>query len=128
MIINRLDAEDAAALLELWNIDQPKVELADMTPEIINEQYRRAARRCHPDLGGKPQEFVAVDRAKHVLLGWLARQPEAAAKALQPRRCPDCEGKGYIKRHRGFTAALRVQCAKCKGHGELDVEEEKTNT
>jgi DnaJ-class molecular chaperone len=127
VIVSRTKASDALFLLSLWNIDQPPIELDDHTVDTINDWYKRAARRTHPDIGGSAEEFAAVDRAKHVLLKWLERQ---AAAPPPPHggvsECPRCHGERHVYLWKGVRK-LRVQCPTCKGNGEIYDEREKEN-
>jgi DnaJ-class molecular chaperone len=122
MIVSRKMAEQACETLG-WGSETLD---GGITPEGISSQYRLTAKRVHPDTeGGSMEEFVAVDRAKHVLLEWLKRQPDAP---LPPHGgvtvCPRCEGRAYIMSQRAFRA-MRVQCPTCRGAGEIGVEQEK---
>lgn len=98
----------------------------------VKAHYRAAARTAHPDGGGTPEKFAAVDRAKHVLLHWLAQQARAGgAPKLEAERCDHCLGNGYVVRkgQQGFkVTSLRVQCRKCRGTGELGVEHDEGET
>lgn len=86
----------------------------------VLEAYRSCARETHPDAGGSVEAFAAVDRAKHVLLEWLKKSP-APAEPAHGTKCNQCGGAGFIMRHRGLRA-MRMQCPRCRGMGETDVE------
>ena len=68
------------------------------TPEEIKQAFRRLAAKHHPDRGGSAQEFARVRRAYE--------------KALKPRKCPECQGRGHIRVKEGaFTK--KVPCPTC---------------
>lgn len=92
--------------------------LAGLDMESAKQMYRDAARRSHPDAGGKAEDFAAVDRAKHVLLEWLKREPEARP-IHKPTVCYRCDGKGFVTQQRAWRS-MRVQCPECRGAGDLD--------
>lgn len=69
----------------------------DATPEQIRAAYRRAAMRHHPDRGGSPEAFQAVQNAY---------------TALQKRVCSECEGKGFVSTRRGFFVSKKP-CPNC---------------
>lgn len=117
MIITRKMADEAATVLEL--------PAEDWTVELVNACYRSAAKRAHPDMGGSAEAFAKVDRAKHVLLGWLERLAgEQPAPPHAVRTCHKCEGRGHVMSQRAFRQ-MRVQCPTCRGTGDLDYEHEK---
>jgi DnaJ-class molecular chaperone len=120
MIVTRKMAEDAWRVILSWlpeglteNPPPPTTE------DEVRASYRAASKRAHPDGGGDPAAFAAVDRAKHVLLEWL-KKPRPA-EVPHGEKCDRCAGKGFMMSQRGFRA-LRVQCARCRGTGELGVE------
>lgn len=119
MIVSRKDAEAACEALG-WGRETLD---SGMTAEGVAAQYRLVAKATHPDGGGSMEQFVAVDRAKHVLLEWLKRKP-AALPPHHGERCPKCDGRGFVDSQRGFRA-MRVSCPLCRGTGELGVEQEK---
>jgi curved DNA-binding protein CbpA len=47
------------------------------TAEQVRQAFRRAARRTHPDLGGRREEFEAVRSAYVTLLAQACRDPYA---------------------------------------------------
>lgn len=125
MIVSRKAYEEAVALLLPYWPD----ELSTAHPldkERVTIMYRLAARHLHPDRGGSAEAFAAVDRAKHVLLHWLAR---AEAQEDKPHggvsKCPRCDGRGYMELRNGFKAPLRKQCPTCNGNGEIFDEKDK---
>lgn len=109
MIVSRKMAEAAAAELGLAlheTLDDQTVALA----------YRAMARVVHPDVGGSAEAFAAVDRAKHVLLGWLERST-GPAPAAAGGKCATCAGKGHVTVQRGFKSHW-IMCGACKGSGD----------
>lgn len=132
MIVNRQAAQESWDLIRghmsrnaYQDHDIPvggSVDLA--TEELVNKAYRQASRMVHPDAGGDAETFARVDRAKHVLLGWLARQPETVDAALGGL-CTDCNGTGHVKMQRAWGPALRKQCPRCRGTGDTNYEHEK---
>jgi hypothetical protein len=94
-----------------------------LTAEAVAVAFKQAAKVAHPDAGGSMEAFVAVDRAKHVLLAWLAK-PQSGPAPAHGEPCPRCTGKGFILSQRAFRA-MRLSCPMCRGTGELNVEQEK---
>jgi len=126
MIVNRSHAEEAFALL---NDGSLAPTLDGLLEQQVKELYREACKTAHPDaVGGSIEKFAAVDRAKHVLLHWLAKQADKPAVALMGAACDNCTGKGYVEKtsQRGFKlTTLRAQCRKCNGTGEEGVEHDR---
>lgn len=120
MIVNRAHAEEASKELLVHALF-----LQGITAEQVNEAYRSRARETHPDAGGDAADFARVDRAKHILLEWLKRNPESAAPAALGGQCPRCEGNGYVNIQRGFRA-MRMQCPRCHGTGDADYTPDRT--
>jgi DnaJ-class molecular chaperone len=95
-------------------------------PESVGVAYKQACKRAHPDTGGSQEEFVAVDRARHVLLAWLERQADAPVPAHGgAAECPRCHGAGRIMMHRGVRQ-MPMQCPACQGNGEIYDDREST--
>lgn len=121
MIVSRKMAEDAALIFG-FDIDSGL-----LAADQINAAYRAEAKKAHPDLGGSPEAFAAVDRAKHILLAWLERQGDS--EPTKPHGgvtvCPRCDGRGFLELRRGFAAPLRRQCPTCTGSGEIYDEKDK---
>lgn len=67
------------------------------TREEINLAYKRARRKHHPDAGGTPEQFHAVQKAYET----LCRGP-----------CPDCGGKGFIRVRNGIFSSME-SCPIC---------------
>jgi DnaJ-class molecular chaperone len=119
VIITRKQALEAAAVFGF--------DLASgaLDAQQVTAAYKTQAKLVHPDVGGSAEAFAAVDRAKHVLLHWLARQEEPQASAAPAlRTCPPCGGRGFVISQRAFRQ-MRVQCPTCRGTGDLDYEHEK---
>jgi DnaJ-class molecular chaperone len=114
MFVSEKMAREAADLLAF-----PNLEAVDV--DGVKDHYRVAARGCHPDAGGSAEVFVQVDRAKHVLLAWLARAPQAAPAHVM-RSCARCDGRGYMVLSSGLPGrpGLRRQCPECHGSGDAD--------
>lgn len=95
------------------------------TAADVNAAYRVKARDAHPDAGGSAEQFVQLDRAKHILLGWLKRRKVTTAKATaHAAKCKRCDGTGITSSHKGFRT-MRMQCGACRGTGEQDYEHDK---
>lgn len=116
MLVTETMAREAAELLlltwgERWNVDN------------VSAAYRYLSKKAHPDLGGSAEAFVALDRAKCVLLEWLKKQPAAPTEHTK-RDCPDCDGKGhFVQASKQFgNKGLRRQCPRCHGSGDLDLD------
>ena len=69
----------------------------EATDDEIRAAYKRAAMKHHPDRGGSPEAFQAV---------------QDASAALQNRVCPDCGGKGFTTTRQGFFVS-KTPCPKC---------------
>lgn len=128
MIVSSRMAEEAWGTLLAYEfpgerVGSPMPESAD----VVNFSYRKAAKNAHPDAGGSPEAFAAVDRAKHVLLHWLARKEDQAERPHGGvSKCPRCLGKGYLEAQaRAFAAPMRKQCPTCQGNGEIYDEKDK---
>lgn len=119
MIVNRKMAEEAMARLEIVGID-----LDQLTIEWVKGAYRVAVQYSHPDKGGSVEDFAAVDRAKHVLLEWLGKE-QPARPVHKPDVCPRCDGRGFVAQQRAWRA-MRMQCPRCRGAGDLDTEHEES--
>lgn len=116
MIVSRKMAEEAAALLD--------VHFGTLSEAAVNMNYRARAKAAHPDSPtGSAEAFVAVDRAKHVLLAWLERTPERPTVGAGTV-CSRCAGKGFVELHRGFRT-MRAVCLACRGSGDMETEHEK---
>lgn len=130
MIVSRKMAEEAWALLMPYSfhpattVDRPPAFDA-LTDKLVDRSYKVGAMVKHPDKGGSPEEFVALDRAKHMLLAYLAKQgqSEGAKPHGGVTPCQKCNGTGRIALQRGFKQ-MQVQCPGCKGNGELYDERE----
>lgn len=128
MIVSRKMAEAAWRVMLSWMPDglteNPPMPT---TEEEVKVSYRTASKRAHPDGGGDPAAFAAVDRAKHVLLHWLERskrdEPQTAGAGTE---CTRCAGTGHVESRRAWRS-MRVQCPLCRGTGCLDAEHEKSN-
>ncbi len=72
----------------------------DATKEEIQEAYRRARRRAHPDHGGTPEAFLAVQDAYDKVM------------KLSPCGNPKCDGKGFIREKSGAFIYRRL-CPNC---------------
>lgn len=93
----------------------------------VLELYKVQAKRTHPDMGGTPEAFAAVDRAKHVLLHWLERAgPAVEVPHGDVQECLRCKGKGYTMQQRAFRQ-MRMQCPSCRGTGEIYDREESAD-
>lgn len=116
MIVNEKMAEEARAELEI------APPLGNFDADFVQTMYKLRAMEHHPDRGGTTEKFIAIDRAKHVLLEWLKRQTPAATPDHGPRRkCHMCDGKGFVMSQRGWRQ-LRTSCGACRGTGDLDTE------
>ncbi len=76
-------------------------EVLGVSPEATDDEiraaYKRAAMKHHPDRGGSPEAFQAV---------------QDAYAALQNRVCPGCGGKGFTTTRQGFFVS-KTPCPKC---------------
>lgn len=120
MIVSRKMAEEAAAV---FGFD---IASGLLDAQAVHAAYRTEAKRAHPDAGGTPEAFAAVDRAKHILLAWLDKQErlDTIKSHGGVTVCPRCSGDRRIVLQRGFRQ-MQVQCPTCQGNGELYDEKEK---
>lgn len=112
MIVSRQMAEDAASVL--------RMQLDDATEIMVNTAYKSMAKVCHPDKpDGDAVKFMQIDRAKCILLKWLARPtPTPPPDAYIPiDACLQCAGKGRRTVQRGFRS-MTIVCGSCRGTGE----------
>lgn len=127
MIVSAKQAQEA------WNLLRPysTIENGDLmqatnhehAEDVVRDAYRQAARVTHPDKGGTAEAFAAVDRAKHVLLAWLAR-PQPTQTDHKKKPCDYCGGLGhvYTQGTRPGSQGLRRTCPKCRGSGDADID------
>jgi hypothetical protein len=131
VIINHKEAEAAWKLLrqwarlsdECWDAEAI-VPLEGRNLTEITGAYRAAVKYTHPDRGGKMVDFVAVDRAKHLLAKWLERKP-AADTTFRKVNCAPCGGRGRVTIRRGF-ASMTIVCGRCRGSGDAQYEPDVT--
>ena len=116
MTVTENTARDAARELNL--------KFPEFDAEGVASAYRKLAKLAHPDQGGSLEAFVAIDRAKCILLAWIERNPEPKPSPGAGTKCLVCDGKGFVMQQRAWRA-LRVQCGACRGTGDLDSEHEK---
>lgn len=43
----------------------------ELTPDVVNMQYRKLSKSCHPDVGGSQEAFIKINRAKDKLMAYL---------------------------------------------------------
>jgi DnaJ-class molecular chaperone len=84
----------------------------------IAAAYRRLAKSAHPDAGGDAAEFVALDRAKCILLQWLKTKPRKI-EVLMKEDCPNCKGKGRVVIRKRF-GSMTITCGRCYGTGDAN--------
>ena len=72
----------------------------EATPTELRAAYRRACMQHHPDRGGSPETFHAI---------------QLAYRALNRRGCPECNNKGFITTRTGLFAK-RIPCPNCWRH------------
>ena len=71
------------------------------TSDEVKQAYRNKARLLHPDLGGDPAEFAALN----------ASYKEALHVALH-RPCPECGGSKKITKTVGWSS-IQLTCPRC---------------
>ncbi len=124
MIVTEKMAQDAWRVLLSWTPGGlPENPPIPTDEEGVRAAYRTAAKHAHPDVGGDGIGFAAVDRSKHVLLEWI-KKPQTARPIHKPEVCPKCDGRGHIVQQRAWRA-MRMQCPRCRGAGDLDTEHEQ---
>ena len=70
--------------------------------------YHRLAAKSHPDHGGDVLKFQNLNEAYRRLL----------YQAKQPKRCPECSGKGRVVTGRVGFQVIWATCPRCKGKGK----------
>jgi len=70
--------------------------------EEVKLAYRNRARELHPDLGGDPLEFEALQAIYN-----------EAKEAVLSRKCPTCHGTGKVQHSHGFTT-IDMPCPTCR--------------
>lgn len=79
-------------------------ELLEVSSKATNAELRAAYRRAcmlhHPDRGGTPEAFHAIQQAY---------------RALKKRGCSECNTKGFITVRTGLFAK-RIPCPNCWSH------------
>ena len=128
MIVSENMARESLTYLRMWaraadeKFDAPPyTALEGLQPAHVKDLYRTAVKYTHPDHGGTAENFAVVDRAKHVLEGWLVKaQPKVDPRGAG-RVCDRCGGSGRVEQasKRLGGRGLRVQCPRCGGLGEL---------
>jgi DnaJ-class molecular chaperone len=76
------------------------------SPTEIRRAYWELAKTAHPDAGGTPEAFNALQEANRAALALAAATP-----------CPTCKGRGVIHTQRGFSV-LVTPCLPCSGIGK----------
>jgi DnaJ-class molecular chaperone len=91
------------------------------TAAALKTAWRRRCHETHPDTGGTPEAFRAVQDAYALLM-----TPEPAVRTSHPKwstwtttssvnhRCRACGGRGYMEFHHGFTT-VHITCMACGG-------------
>lgn len=74
-------------------------------PEEVKSRYRELTKQHHPDLGGSPVQFQAVQTAY-----------KRVVDHMRSASCPECRGRGKVLRAKGFLS-LHMDCKDCGGTG-----------
>lgn len=120
MIISKAMVEQAQTVLGLEGLP--------LTLDSVKVAYRTLAKKHHPDVGGDPQQFAAVDRAKCLLEEWLVKNPiQHVAEQMLKEDCPNCKGKGRIVIRKHF-GQMTITCGRCKGSGDANWDEDLQDT
>lgn len=99
-----MSPQEAASIL--------KLELSGLTDEKINEAFRSAVRRSHPDANIDSPARLAATALQHQKKARdaLRKYVEATQAML---RCLRCDGKGYLP-----GSVVTVLCPNCRGRGK----------
>ncbi len=96
---------------------------AGATEAELKSAHRTLAAMLHPDRNPSPTaaDLMARVNVAYTCLG-DARAAASYARSLQLLKgvatCPDCKGKGYAERGKGFSGAVvRKGCVECRGSG-----------
>lgn len=84
----------------------------------INLARRDLALYVHPDvccLKDATDLMARVNMAHSTLTTRMDRY----VLELNGKPCPDCKGRGYVSRQRGFTKAVETACDTCLGAGVI---------
>lgn len=114
MVVSRQMAEQAAVVLDV------DMSAPGFSEEVVQLAYRSRAKRYHPDKpGGDVAKFVEADKAKCILIKWLARPkaPPPPDASIPIDKCLQCAGAGRRKVQRGFRS-MTIMCGACRGTGE----------
>ena len=120
MIISKAQVEAAQLVMGL--------DGQELCAANISEAYRNLARKHHPDVGGDASQFVALDRAKCLLLHWISQAPATRPVSYRKPDCPNCKGLGRILIRRHFGGVLPIMCGRCKGSGDAQWEADNSDT
>lgn len=134
MIVSEKKAQEAWDTLrtwarlvdEKWDADE-LARVLGRSEADLKDAYRAACRHAHPDMGGRMEDFVVVDRAKHIVAGWIEKAAVTQSPELRhggDAPCSRCNGKGTITLRKGF-GTMPASCPTCRGSGQL-IEQEKT--
>ena len=90
------------------------------TDEEIKARHRALSREHHPDLGrGNPAMFIEVQEAFRMIKGPEARKLLATRLKGLGEECPDCGGRGYRRKQKGFGTVLKSACETCGSCGYI---------
>jgi hypothetical protein len=93
------------------------VSLDGLTSAILGAAYKDKVKIHHPDMGGDPDDFVSLQRAKKELVEWLdglsGYGSAATSFSSASSSCGRCGGKGYVKVTRGFSTTT-IKCLSCE--------------
>ena len=79
----------------------------DATTEEVNDAWREAVRRAHPDHGGNG-DISLLKKARSVL-------SRGGVSGSKTQKCGYCNGRGYQRTKRGG----KIRCAPCNGTGYI---------
>lgn len=77
----------------------------DASVEEVDSAWRTLRRDAHPDKGGNEERFDGLRRAYQSARFW----------ALEPKRCPECDGTGDKPDARQYLKT----CDACHGSGKM---------
>lgn len=93
------------------------------TSATLKSYWRRRCRETHPDTGGTPEAFRAVQDAYALLMtpepapvhaGHSIWSAKWTAASNVDQLCRACHGRGYMEFQNGFMT-VRITCMACGG-------------
>lgn len=88
-----------------------------MSDEAIHAAYIKLARKHHPDVNKKGQQFSIITGAYALLKDSEQTKDFVAQLRAVGKECPMCKGQGATFKQRGMNARDAKTCTNCDGCG-----------